>query len=224
MLDFDPGLKKGVVCPVCGRFSKVYARKLNSSMAWTLLLMYDFYRKEGNLRKWLKVESYLKSLPDVPTSLRGDFPKLRYWGLIVQKEGEVEGVKTGLYKITEKGIAFCEGRIKVSKVAFVLNKVLKGFSDEQVSISECLGDRFDYKELIGDSLFDGSKVIPSYFVQGMSFEDKGSGRFVCRSDSGEIYYLSLDGWCSCPEFYYSRRPKGCHHLEELRKRVSVGLS
>jgi hypothetical protein len=189
-------------------------------MAWVLLLMYDFYKKEGSLRKWLKVESYLKGLPSVPTGLRGDFPKLRYWGLVVQKEGEIEGVKTGLYRLTEKGVNFCENRIKVSRVAFVHNKVVKSFSEEQISIIDALDDRFSYRELIGDSLFDGQKLIPTYFVQGMSFEDRGGGRVVCYSDSGERYYLDVfRDYCSCPEFQYSGRPKGCHHLVEYKKRV-----
>ena len=220
--DFVSQLDKGMVCPVCGRFSKLYGRKLNSSMAWTLMLVYDYYKKEGNLRKWLKVESYLKSLPAVPTSLRGDFPKLRYWKLIIQKEGEVEGVKMGLYRITEKGINFCENRIKVSKVAFVHNRTVKGFSEETVNIVEALGDRFSYKDLIGDSLFDGNKLIPAYFVQGMNFEDKGKGKFVCFSDSGEKYYLNVvRNYCSCPEYVFSKLPKSCHHLVELNKRVEV---
>ena len=220
--EFSSQLEKGTVCPCCGRFSKLYGRKINSSMAWTLLLVYDFYKKEKNLRKWLKVESYLKELPAVPTSLRGDFPKLRYWGLITQNPNEIEGVKTGLYKITEKGINFCENKIRVSKIAFVHNKIVKSFSEEQIDIVEALGDRFSYRELIGDSLFDGDKTIPSYFTQGMNFEDKGSGRFICLSDSGEKYFLNvIKNYCDCPEFLYSKHPKSCHHLKELNNRVGL---
>lgn len=220
--DFIGQLEKGTVCPCCNRFDKVYPRKLNSSMAWVLLIMYDFYKKEKNLRKWLKVESYLKDLPNVPTSLRGDFPKLRYWGLIIQNPNEIEGVKTGLYKITERGINFCENRIKVSKVAFVHNKIVKSFSEEQIDIVEALGDRFSYKELLGKDLFDGTVTIPAFFVQGMNFEDKGNGKYVCFSDSGEKYYLDLErNYCTCPEFTYSRFPKSCHHLVELNNRVGL---
>ena len=220
--EFVSQLDKGTVCPCCGRFNKLYGRKINSSMAWTLMLIYDYYKREGNLRKWLKVESYLKSLPAVPTSLRGDFPKLRYWKLIIQKEGEVEGTKLGLYRITEKGINFCEKRIKVSKVAFVHNKVVKSFSEEQISIVDALGDRFSYKELLGTSLFDGNVTLPSFFVQGMNFEeDKRLGWFKCFSDSGERYFVNLvKNVCTCDSFRYSK-PKGCRHIEELNKRVGL---
>jgi len=228
-MDFDSvrtgflnSLEQGVVCPCCGRFNKLYDRKINSSMAWTLLIIYDFYKKEKNLRKWLKVESYLKDLPNVPTSLRGDFPKLRYWKLIVQKEGEVEGVKTGLYKITDKGINFCENRIKLSKVAFVHNKIVKGFSEDTITIIEALGDRFSYRELLGESLFDGNKTISSNWTQGMNFEEKGNGKFICFSDSGEKYYLNvIKNYCDCPEYQFSKLPKSCHHLAELNKRMEV---
>lgn len=220
--EFVSQLEQGAVCPCCGRFNKLYARKINSSMAWVLMLVYDYYKKEKNLRKWLKVESYLKELPAVPTSLRGDFPKLRYWGLIIQNPNEIEGVKTGLYKITERGINFCEGRIKVSKIAFVHNKVVKSFSEEQIDIVEALGDRFSYKELLGDSLFDGTITIPTYFTQGMNFEDKGAGKFVCQSDSGERYFLdTVRKYCSCPEYKFSKFPKNCHHLDQLNLRVGL---
>lgn len=220
--EFVNQLDKGTICPCCNRFDKVYPRKINSSMAWTLMLIYDYYKKEGNLRKWLKVESYLKTLPAVPTSLRGDFPKLRYWGLITQKEGEIEGVKTGLYKITERGINFCESKIRVSKVAFVHNGKLKSFSEEQINIIDALGDRFSYRELLGDSLFDGDRTLPAFFVQGMNFEEKTKGKFVCFSDSGERYYLDIErNYCTCPEFFYSKYPKNCHHLIELNNRVGL---
>jgi len=220
--EFVSNLEQGTICPCCGRFNKLYGRKINSSMAWVLLLMYDFYKKENSLRRWLKVESYLKSIPAVPTSLRGDFPKLRYWKLIIQKEGEVEGTKLGLYRITEKGINFCENKIKVSKTAFVHNKVVKNFSEEQVSIVDALGDRFSYKELLGTSLFDGNKMISADWTQGMRFEDLGNGKFICHSDSSEDYPMNInDNWCKCPEYQFSKFPKNCHHLEQLNKRVEV---
>lgn len=219
---FNASLEVGAKCPCCGRFSKLYGRKINSSMAWTLMLIYDYYKKEGNLRKWLKVESYLKSLPAIPTSLRGDFPKLRYWGLITQKEGEIEGVKTGLYRITGKGINFCENRIKVSKVAFVHNGSLKSFSEEQINIVDALGDRFSYKELLGTSLFDGDRTLPVFFVQGMNFEeDNRLGWFSCFSDSGERYFVNpAKNICTCDAYRYSK-PKNCKHLVELNKRVGL---
>ncbi len=215
---FEEQLPRGVHCLCCGRFDKVYPRKITSSMAWTLLLIYDYYKKEGNLRKWLKVESHLKSLPNVPTSLRGDFSKLRYWKLIRQKEGEIEGIKTGLYKITEKGINFCERKIRVSKIVNLHNGAPESFSEEQISIIEALGDRFSYKELMGETNFE-DKLIPTHYIQGMHFEDKSDGKIICYSDSGEMYYLNtVKNYCNCPEYKFSKHPKHCHHLDEYKKR------
>jgi hypothetical protein len=46
------GLRKGVICACCGQFAKIYKRKLNSSMARTLI---TFYRRAKTKPGWVHV-------------------------------------------------------------------------------------------------------------------------------------------------------------------------
>jgi len=141
-------MDKGTRCPTCKSFIKRYKRKLNSSMAWTLILMYKYF-KQPDHKEWLHVEDYMKSLQGIPVSLRGDFPKLRYFGLIKEKDNpegseneydannpedqENPNKMVGYYKILQKGIDFVENKIKVPKHIFLYNGEFLGFSNEDTT-------------------------------------------------------------------------------------------
>jgi len=144
---FD-GYEDGSRCLLCNQYVKLYKRKLTSAMAYALILLDKKNRREPN--RWVHMEDYLKSLPGIPSSIRGDFAKLRFWGLIVQQQGEREDKsdRVGMYKITEKGIDFVHNRIKVSKQVFIYNNDVKGFSPGEINIRESLGQKFRYDELM----------------------------------------------------------------------------
>ncbi len=80
----------------------------------------------------------------------GDSAKLAYWRLIETLEGEREDGSTriGYHRITDKGVAFVEGRIRVPKHVFIYDGNHLGFSDETLDIREALGHAFDYGELM----------------------------------------------------------------------------
>jgi predicted transcriptional regulator len=95
---------KGVSCPCCNQFVKLYKRKLNSGMAMALIHIY----KQGN---WINVKDYMRknSLPN-----NHDWTLLRYWGLIEESTKTEEGKKTnGVWRITQKGVKFIEKKINV---------------------------------------------------------------------------------------------------------------
>ena len=145
--DIRENFEEGSDCPCCGQFVKLYKRKLSSAMAIALIEIYKRdYRKAG----FFHVEDYFKSLPHLPSSIRGDFSKLRYWDLIRKEEGEREdgSNRVGKYRITDKGRAFVRNHISVSSHVFLFDNKLKGFSEKEVLIGECLGSKFNYNELM----------------------------------------------------------------------------
>jgi len=83
----------------------------------------------------------------------GDYAKLKFWGLIEQKPHEDDPSKkdSGFWKPTSKGVEFVQARCNVPRVALVYNgKLIKFENDnETVSIIDCLGKKFDYRELMG---------------------------------------------------------------------------
>lgn len=131
-------LPDGCRCPVCDQFAKTYKRKLNSGMALGLLVL---YRESGF--EYAHVERLIKPILTAPPSIRGDFAKLRYWGL-VEKHPE----QAGHWRVTGKGRAFVRCEISVPKHVLIYNDECLGFGDEETTIRGALGDRFDYAELM----------------------------------------------------------------------------
>jgi hypothetical protein len=140
----------GARCPCCDQFVKLYKRKLNSSMAHALILIYKFF--ENNQDEWLHVPSYLSQISSSATVRGGDWSKLRYWGLIEpQKAVRDDGSeRVGNYRITGRGKQFVLAQIRVPKHVFLYNqKPISREDTETVSIREALGEKFNYAELMG---------------------------------------------------------------------------
>ncbi len=142
---------KGAECPCCTQHVKIYKRHINSSMAFVLIMLHLKSNDE-----WIHVQSWIHehSLQSkVAAALRGDFAKLRYWGLIETQSGKSKRGgspgRTGYHRITERGHAFAAGEVVVPKYACVYAKKFLGFAGGQrVSIRDALGSAFDYAELM----------------------------------------------------------------------------
>lgn len=135
---------KGCVCPVCDQFVKVYRRSITSTMARQLI---KGYRAFGT-RNWFHVRDVLLA---GETSV-GDFAKLEIWGFIEaapHQAGEGGKRTSGHWRITEFGEAFALRRSKSDEYALVYNARFLGFDGASVDIVECLGKKFDYRELMG---------------------------------------------------------------------------
>lgn len=139
----------GAECPCCGQLAKVYKRKLNSAMAFVLLLL---HRRKGD--DWVHVPSYINEKvrnPAVAAAVRGDWAKLVHWGLLSALEAErPDGSKrVGYYKVTKRGHRFAHNQIEVPKHLWFYNGGSTDRVDgKRVSIVEALGDKFNYSELM----------------------------------------------------------------------------
>lgn len=137
--------KEGCECPACGQTVKLYKRKLNSAMAYGLILL-TRCQEQG----YFHIEDFLKT-QECPSSIRGDIPKLRYFGLIqAMKTTETGGpAKAGYYIVTQKGRDFVDGKLTVPKSVNLYNNKQYGFSEDHVNIKRALGSKFNYNELMG---------------------------------------------------------------------------
>lgn len=129
----DPGEK----CPCCTQFAKVYRRKINATMARTLITMHR--HQDGT------------SFIHVP-SLPGDTheaSQLVWWGLIEDEDGRRDdGGRAGWWRLTPLGRHFAKGAIRLPKYAAVYDSRCLRLYGDLVSIHDALGDTFNYRELM----------------------------------------------------------------------------
>lgn len=132
-------VKSGARCPCCNQYTKVYRRQINSGMARSLIAIY----LHGPQGQWVH-------LPTQVGARSREEGKLRYWGL-VEEQVEVQrddGGRAGYWRITDAGRAWVTGQSTVAKYAAVYNNMVLQRYGDQVTISEALGSRFNYTELM----------------------------------------------------------------------------
>ncbi len=142
-------LTNGTVCPCCAQFAKVYKRKLYSTIAVALCLIYQHFQKNPG-HTWLHVQAFLIEAKRDSSIMGGDVVKLRYWGLIERAAGERDdgSDRIGRYRITELGKQFVEGKVAVPGYVFLYNGHVLRMSEEMTTIQEALGAKFNYSELM----------------------------------------------------------------------------
>lgn len=142
---------EGIECPVCDQLVKVYARKINSAMAFVLVHMVRRYDAAGTA-EWLHLPSFIKSLPLSKTSAGsgGDYSKLQLWGLVERRPGaRADGSnRNGHFRVTDAGVAFVKQKTEVFEIAYVTNNTVLGWSDSKTNIVQTLGKKFNYDELM----------------------------------------------------------------------------
>lgn len=134
------GLGEGMNCPCCGRFAKVYRRRLHHGIAHALI---NLYRKSPS--------GYLHFSDFCTTLMGGDFTISRHWGLIEKKS-------SGFWRLTELGRSFVRDEAKVKKYVLLFDDQVAGFSGPDIGIHDCIGDRFNYIELL--FICDAAQNIP----------------------------------------------------------------
>lgn len=156
---------EGVTCPCCDQLVKRYKRKLNSSMAYVLILLYQWERNPPagdyiQAGAYVHVPSYLvwatRRNPAMAAASRGDWAKLVHWDLIETMPGQKRedgSNRAGYYKITAKGCNFVRGVEKVPAHIYLYNQEVQATPDDAsvplVTIREALAEKFNYDELMG---------------------------------------------------------------------------
>jgi hypothetical protein len=145
---------KGATCPCCQQFVKLYRRPLNKSMAYVLLLI-DCYYRGDHVEEWLHVPSYIAEMaadkPRRAAAIRGDWAKMKLWGLIEEKPGTRDdgSPRVGYYRMTDLGRRFARREVKVPAHVYIYNgEPLRRMVSEEISIDDALGTDFNYDEIM----------------------------------------------------------------------------
>ncbi len=127
----------GARCPACDQIAKVYRRRLNAGMAASLIAMYQAGGTD------------FVHIPTAVGSRSREEGKLRYWRLVEEQlTVRPDGGRAGYWRVTRLGKLFVLGRVSVPEYALVYDSKCLGLEGRQVRIQDCLGNRFDYRELM----------------------------------------------------------------------------
>lgn len=140
----------GVICPCCDQFAKLYRRKLHSGMARALIAIATVQNRV-EVAELDGINFYVET-PKLRFS-NGDYGKLRWWELLEQRplkydDEKEEKKNSGRWRLTQKGMQFVKGEISVPREVFMYNNTVQGFSSDMITISEALGKKFNYPELM----------------------------------------------------------------------------
>ena len=148
---------KGATCPCCKQFVKLYKRNFNKSMAYVLLLIECYYR--GDLvEEWLHVPSYIAEMvsdhPRRAAAVRGDWAKMKLWGLLEEKPGKREdgSPRVGYYRMTDLGHRFARREVKVPAHVYIYNgEPLRRVVSDEITIDDALGTEFNYDQIMSEA-------------------------------------------------------------------------
>lgn len=131
-------------CPTCGRYAQVYFRRIHTSVALQLIQAY----KLGGDTMYIHTSKLIAK----GTSGVGDFSKAKYWKLIDEMpHTPAEKKSSGYWKLTDLGVEFVLHGLKIQKFAVVYDDKVIDMKGALLSIEDCLGDKFDYGELMGQA-------------------------------------------------------------------------
>lgn len=121
-------LRKGMTCPCCGQFAKIYKRRLDSSMVNGLRTMFECFGRQPF------------SVNDLLASSR-EAGKLAYWHLV--DAGETRGT----WRVSPLGEKFLHGEASVSSHVEVYNGTPLRMVGPSVFADEIV-EGFNYAELM----------------------------------------------------------------------------
>jgi len=133
-------MSRGVKCPCCDQYVKMYERKITAPAARDLIKLYN-----------ITDEDEFHHIDEFKTDKAGDFAKLRYWGLIEERLNEDSSKRcSGWWRITQCGIEFVDLTITVPRKVRIYNSEFHGYVDnsDRVGINDCLGTKFHYGDLM----------------------------------------------------------------------------
>lgn len=122
-------------CPVRGQHSEYPNRHIYRTQLRDLAVHYaEFGLKFGK--------------PSKNGNRSKEFNKLCYWGLLEPKGSKREpGGSSGVYRVTDKGLAFMRGQVTVPKFAIVSTKgSFKGLHGDEVGVKD-VDPKFDASQL-----------------------------------------------------------------------------
>lgn len=136
---------EGTYCPCCESLVKIYRRTISGKSINMLSGLYNLAKAETG--RYFHLSKVLRNSGQIQTS---EFPKLRFWGLIKRLDIETDNGSnhSGHYSITQKGVDFLLGRLKIPKYASVYKNEVQEMSKELVTVYECRANKFHFQDLM----------------------------------------------------------------------------
>lgn len=126
-------VERGSRCPCCDQMARAYKRRLYPTQAVALQRLHDHLTAPGAPTA-VHLGEFLASFPGT-ASRGGDTARLAYWDLIKRHKG-------GFYSITELGIAWVRGEVRIPAYKWFYNEaVCDGKPAPLVSFKEILDVR-----------------------------------------------------------------------------------
>lgn len=135
---------KGGQCPCCEKFGKVYKMKMSQHLA--LCLRWIFIH--GDADGWVDVQN---SAPRWMMKSK-TYPLLEHWNLI-----ESKGHRSGVWKVTSRGIEFVHGYRTVPVAVHIYDNRIWGFEKSETDFKSCFGKHFDFEEMM-EGEFNWAKI------------------------------------------------------------------
>jgi len=135
--------EQGIDCPCCGRYVKLYKRKLHNEMATFLMQLVRQYKSEP---RWYSTRELVTSARKAST----DGSYLVHWGLIERKSSKnSSGATCGMYRPTKLGIKFSQNKVSVPSHLHMICGEVAGFGPDHIYIKDCLESPFEFAQLMG---------------------------------------------------------------------------
>ena len=146
LLEFFEKLKTGWHgdCPTCGRHSRMYKRKLHTGIALALIKLFH----AGGAQDFVHISSIMTKKDEEISGF--DISIARFWKLVETREKapDKRTKSSGQWKLTRHGQAFVMNQLKIQKYAMLFDNRCTGFYGDDVGIKDCLGNKFNYEELM----------------------------------------------------------------------------
>lgn len=125
----------------------MYRRKLNRTMVRGLIWLYRQRCRQGG--------AFIDTANLAPREMvrTNQWPSCRWWGLIESQPNEDDPSKkeSGMWRLTELGVSFTEGRTTVPSHCYHYNGETMAHSDTQTTIEQALGEPFHYGEMMSET-------------------------------------------------------------------------
>lgn len=143
----------GLSCPCCAQHTKIYKRRIHAAVASFLIRFYRLSLEKGNWQHqvhwpWIHVQREIHEKTEGYVAL--DYYLLEKFDFIEPKPNDDDPKKrdSGFWRMTEKGRRFALRQTRAPRHVYIFDNKRIRFSDESVDINDCLGDAYDYEELM----------------------------------------------------------------------------
>ena len=140
--------EKGTKCPCCDQTVKLYIINLNRNMVKGLIMLYKIAKRPYNF-----IHTPTEFTKQGVNYADCELSKLAYWGFVNEEVNTYKDKKcSGRFAITEDGIKFINNKITAPKHALIYNSKLQGFSQVKTSVFNAINDKFNYYELMNETI------------------------------------------------------------------------